>query len=157
MLDAAPARVVGVVDVPLDEERETVAERRVVSHEVPAELHPVGPRAAHRQRLVAGSPRATASMSSVRRHSAPGPSPTSASRRCTHDPTGLRRRLVAVDDGHQLDVAAAERHDAVARAVPDVTTAGDRRQPELVVVATGRRLEIVDDDDHMVDGQHAAQ
>ena len=130
-----------------------LAKGRVVSHEMPAELHPVRPRAAHRQRLVAGPPRGSFDVV--------GPEAQRTGTLADLGETSLHPRadragrgLVAVDDGHQLDVAAAERHDAVARAVPDVATAGDRRQPVLVVVATGRRLEILDDDDHMVDGQH---
>jgi hypothetical protein len=34
-------------------------------------------------------------------------------------------RLVTIDDSHELDVAAAERHDAIAGAVAGVTPTGN--------------------------------
>ena len=156
VLDERVARVVGVGDVPLDEERQTLAERGVVGHEVPVELHSVGTCATHRQRLVPGPSHHGVEIVGPQTQRAgpfagfaePSPHPRA-------DRAG--RRLVTVDDGHQLDVAAAERHDPVAGAVPDVATAEDGRQADRLVVATGSVVEIVDDDDHMVDGQHAPQ
>ena len=62
--------------------------------------------------------------------------------------------FVTVDDRHQLDVAVAKRHDSIAGAVPSVTPAGNRCEPELLVEAAGRRIEISHNHDHVVDGQH---
>ena len=89
VLDERPARVVGVGEVPLDEERQTLAEGGIVGHQVPVELHPVRTRAAHRQRLVPGSPRHGVEVVGPQAQRRLAPSPVSVSRRCTHEPTGL--------------------------------------------------------------------
>ena len=88
VLDAGAARVVGVVDVPLDEERQTVGQGRVVGHEMPVEFHPVRPRAAHRQRLVAGPPGRGFDVVGPEAQRT-GTSPTSASRRSHPRADGL--------------------------------------------------------------------
>jgi hypothetical protein len=49
------ARVVDVVDVPLDEERKAVGQRGIEGDQVPCELDAVGTGATHRQRLAPGS------------------------------------------------------------------------------------------------------
>jgi hypothetical protein len=55
VLDVFAARVFHVLDVPLDEEGETLRQGRVEGYQVPCELDAVGTRSAHAERLAASS------------------------------------------------------------------------------------------------------
>jgi hypothetical protein len=62
-----------------------------------------------------------------------------------------RGRLVGVGDGDQLQVAAAERDDAVVRALPDVAPAPDGLQPVLACEERGRGVEVAGGPEDVVD------
>jgi hypothetical protein len=47
-------------------------------------------------------------------------------------------RLVTIDDRYELDVAAVERHDAIAGAMAGVTPTGNGREAMLPVETPGR-------------------
>lgn len=153
VLDELAAGVIGVVDVPVDEEGKTFGQGGLEGHELPCELDAVGAGATHRQRRVPGPlgrDRDVVGAEAQGRRRFAGLDKASSHPRAER----AGRRLVTIDDGHELEVAAAERHDAIAGAVAGVTPTRDGRKAMLLVEAPGRRVEVCNDDDHVVEGQH---
>jgi hypothetical protein len=67
-----------------------------------------------------------------------------------------RRRLGvgAVDDAHKLDVLIAERQDPVGRPEPDVVSADDRVQAELLPEAHGGLVQVADRIGDVIEPEH---
>jgi hypothetical protein len=151
MLDEPAARVIRVIDMPLDEKGKTFAEGGVERHEVPLEHDAVGTATTHPERLAPGSLGGCLDVVGAQAERS-GPFADLDESSFQPRPHPARSRLVAVNDSHELDVAAAERHDAVASAVASVTPARNRCEAVLLVILAARCAEVLDDDDDMVDG-----
>lgn len=154
VLDQCAARVVRVVDVPLNEERKTLREGGVERNEMPRELDTIGTGAAHRQRPETGSFGGglyVVGAQAQRRGSLADLDKSLFQPR----PEGTGRSLVPVDDSHQLDVIVTEWNDAIAGAVARMTPAFDRCESVLFAEPQSRGIEFVNRDDHVVDSQHA--
>ena len=151
--DEFAARVVHVIDQPLDEEGQTFAQSRIQGHEPTFELDAVGTCAIHRKGLPSGPSARTLDVVGAQ---AQRRGPITASRESPCHPRSERAGsgLDAVDDCHELDVAAAQGHDPVGGAVAGVAPARHGSEALLFVVPASRRVKVLDEDDHMVDGQH---
>lgn len=153
MLDDRAAGVVHVIDMPLDEERQTLGHGCLEAHEVPRELDAVGTCATHQQCPApdaSGHGFHVVGAQAQRRGSFTDFDETASHPR----PEWAGSRLVAVEHRHELDVAATERHYAVACAMASVTPTRNRCQARLVVTAAGSGTQVRYQDDYMVDRQH---
>ena len=76
-----------------------------------------------------------------------------ARRRVGEQPTahGIAQRLVLVGHAEDLEVGAAERHDAVVRTPAVVPPAGEGCEPVALPEPAGDRLDVTRPDDRVVD------
>jgi hypothetical protein len=119
VVDEGAARVVHVCHVPLDEEGEALGEGGVERHEMPLELDAVGTGAGHRERLASGP--FCDGLEVVGAQTERGGRFTDLGQSSLSPRGGgAGCGLIGVDDRHELDVLAAERHDAIAGAVANV-------------------------------------
>ena len=136
-------------DMPLDEKRQRLLDGKIHPRRAPLQLGAVRPTPAHRGRL---QTQTCANGIQVVGTDANGVN-TGSSLGSLVRPVPKRRALSFgwVDDGKQLDVAAAKRDDAIGGTVTGMTPSLHRAEAETIFEASGGLVEVADTYDQVVD------